>query len=102
MNYIGRKTMRLFALAAALAIIVIFASVAGSRAQSISCTGTVGGGAAVTTLNGNVTVPSGASCTLDFVDVTGNVTVQPGGSLLIAAYIEPSTIGGNVTATNCV
>ena len=34
--------------------------------------------------------------------MTGNVTVQPGGSLLIMAYLEPSTIGGNVQANNCV
>ena len=62
----------------------------------------MGGGATVTTINGNVTVPNGTSCTLQFVNVTGNVTVQLGGSLLITAYLEPSTIGGNVRASNCV
>jgi hypothetical protein len=94
--------MRLFALTAAVAVAALFWSASVSYAQNIKCTGTVGGGAAVTTVNGNITVPSGASCTLEFVDVTGNVTVQPRGSLLITGYVEPSTIGGNITATDCV
>jgi hypothetical protein len=73
----------------------------GGVAQDINCTGTVGGGASVTAVNGNVTVPGGASCTLQFVNVSGSVQVQLGGSLLIAAYDEPSTIGGNVRANKC-
>jgi Tannase and feruloyl esterase/FG-GAP-like repeat len=67
----------------------------------ITCTGTVGGASSVTTINGNVVVPNGASCTLSFVNVTGNVTAGLGSTLLINAYLEPSTIGGNVTATGC-
>jgi hypothetical protein len=91
--------MRMFALALAVAALVGGASAA--HAQNINCTGTVGGGATVTTVNGNVTVPKDASCILQFVDVTGNVHVEQGASLLIAAYEEPSTIGGNVDATKC-
>ena len=53
--------MRMLALAVTVAALLCSASV--SNAQNISCSGTVGGGAAVTTVNGNVTVPSGASCT---------------------------------------
>jgi hypothetical protein len=94
--------MRLFTLGAAVTIIAMLGGIATSYAQNINCTGTVGGGAAVTTVNGNVTVPGGASCTLDFVDVTGKVTVQAGGSLLISAYDEPSTIGGTVEANGCI
>jgi len=93
--------MRRFVLSLALTVAVLFCGASVSYAQSINCTGTVGGGSAVTTVNGNVTVPGGASCTLEFVDVTGNVTLQPGGSLLIAGYLEPSTIGGNVQASGC-
>ena len=93
--------MRIFALALAL-IVMLFGGASVSHAQNVNCAGTVGGGATLTTINGNVTVANGASCTLQFVNVTGNVTVQPGGSLLIMAYLEPSTIGGNVQANNCV
>lgn len=85
----------------ALAVAALFASVSISHAQNINCTGTVGVGATVTTINGNVSVPAGASCTLLFVNVTGNVQVQRLGSLLITAYDEPSTIGGKVKSDNC-
>jgi Tannase and feruloyl esterase len=93
--------MRRFALALVLAIAALSGGAPASYAQNINCSGTVGGGAAVTNIAGNVTVLGGASCTLEFVNITGNITVQPGGSLLVAAYLEPSTIGGNVVATNC-
>lgn len=92
--------MRVLALAVTVAALFCGASV--SYAQNINCRGTVGGGAAVTTVNGNVTVPSRASCTLEFVDVTGNVTVQLRGSLLITAYDEPSTIASSVEANSCI
>jgi hypothetical protein len=95
---LGENAVRMLALAVA----ALFASVSISHAQNINCTGTVGGGATVTTVNGNVTVPGGASCTLQFVNVTGNVQVQRLGSLVITAYDEPSTIGGKVEAGNCV
>ena len=59
--------MRRFALALVLAAAALFGGASASTPQNISCTGTVGGGATVTTINGNITVPSGASCTLEFV-----------------------------------
>jgi hypothetical protein len=95
----------------------------GAARADINCSGMVGSltyPATVTTIDGNVTVPNGASCTLYAVNVTGNVQTQPGGSLtmdyvsvngnvqvqnggtlLLSAYDEPSTIGGNVQADNC-
>jgi hypothetical protein len=94
--------MRLFVLTATLAIIATLGGASSSHAQNLACAGTVGGAAGLTTINGNVTVPNGASCTLAFVEVTGNVNVRQGGSLLISAYDEPSTIGGSVTAAKCV
>jgi hypothetical protein len=94
--------MRLLVLTAPLAIIATLGAAPSSHAQNLVCTGTVGGGAGVSTINGNVTVPNGASCTLAFVEVTGNVDVGSGGSLLISAYNEPSTIGGSVDAVKCV
>jgi hypothetical protein len=72
-----------------------------ARAADVSCSGTLGGGATVTNIHGNVKVPDNASCTLNFVNVTGNVQVGHGSTLLITAYTEPSTIGGNVQADQC-
>jgi hypothetical protein len=46
-----------------------------ARAGDMSCSGLIGGGRTVTNINGNVTVPAGTSCTLSFVNITGNVGV---------------------------
>src|ERR1700746_2251207 len=71
-------------------------------AADVTCTGVMSGGASgPLNIQGNVTVPSGANCTLSFVNVTGNVQAKQGSTLLINGYSEPSTIGGNVEATNC-
>ncbi len=66
-----------------------------------SCAGAIGGGPAVTTINGDVSVPEGASCTLSFVNVKGSVRVGRGATLAIVAYTEPSSIGGDIEAKNC-
>jgi hypothetical protein len=66
-----------------------------------SCAGVIGGGPAVTTINGNVIVPDGKSCTLSFVNVEGGVRVGRDASLTVSAYTEPSSIGGDIEATNC-
>jgi Tannase and feruloyl esterase len=70
-------------------------------ASDLSCSGPVGGGAMVTKINGNVSVPDGKSCTLSFINITGNVTVGRDATLIVSAYAEPSTIGGNVVASQC-
>jgi feruloyl esterase len=71
-------------------------------AANVTCTGTMSGDASgPLTIDGNVTVPSGANCTLSFVNVTGNVQADKNSTLLITGYTEPSTIGGNVHANNC-
>ncbi len=72
-----------------------------AQAADVVCAGTLGGGSAVTSITGDVTVPEKASCTLDFVTVAGNVHVGKGASLVVTAYTEPSTISGNVEAVNC-
>ena len=51
--------MRIFALALAL-IVMLFGGASVSHAQNVNCAGTVGGGATLTTINGNVTVANGA------------------------------------------
>ena len=71
-------------------------------AANVTCTGVMSGGASgPLKINGNVTVPRDAHCTLSFVNVTGNVEADKGSTLLITGYTEPSTIGGNVHANNC-
>jgi hypothetical protein len=66
-----------------------------------TCAGAIGGGPAVTIINGDVTVPDGKSCMLSFVNVKGDVRVGRNASLTIAAYTEPSSIGGDIEARNC-
>jgi hypothetical protein len=92
--------MKTFVLALTLAAVAFLGGAATGRADT-NCTGTLGGAATVTTLNGNVAVPNNASCTLTFVNVTGNVKVSQGASLVVGAYNEPSTIGGNIEADHC-
>lgn len=92
----------LFLLTLALATATdFFAGAPAAQAQNVTCSGTLGGGSTVTNINGNVTVPDNASCTLSFVNVKGNVMAGRNSTLLITAYTEPSTIGGNVQAQQC-
>ena len=78
-----------------------FAGAPAARAD-VSCTGTLSGGASgPLDIKGNVSVPDKASCTLSFVNVSGDVQVGRGSTLLITAYTEPSTIGGTVQANQC-
>ena len=65
-------------------------------AASIQCTGFMIG-----TLDGDIVVPEGATCVLDIVSVSGNVTVQSGGSLQIDATSLNSTIRGNIKGHGC-
>jgi tannase/feruloyl esterase len=67
----------------------------------MNCAGQVGGGPAVTHINGNVTVPAGKSCTLSFVNIKGDVRVERDATLTISAHTEPSSIGGDIEARNC-
>jgi hypothetical protein len=95
-------TRGLFLLIFVMAVATNFlAGASTARAADVSCSGTLGGSATVTNINGTVKVPDNASCTLNFVNVTGNVQAGHGSTLLITAYTEPSTIGGNVQAEQC-
>jgi hypothetical protein len=84
-----------------LAVIQCLVAQPQARASDMSCSGLIGGGRAVTNINGNVTVPAGTSCTLSFVNITGNVGVGQNATLVVSAYTEPSEIGGNIEANNC-
>src|ERR1700716_1338009 len=70
-------------------------------ASNASCSGLIGGQATVTNVNGNGTVPDGAYCTLSFVNVKGDVRVGRNATLIVSAYSEPSTIGGDIEANRC-
>jgi len=87
--------MKNLALTLALVLTALVVSTAISRADT-SCTNTLSG-----TIEGNVVVPSGASCTLSDVTVTGGVQVLQNASLTVDATQQPVTINGNVLATNC-
>ena len=87
--------MRIFMLSLATALIALVANASVSRADT-PCTSPLSG-----TVNGNVVVPSGASCTLSNVTVTGGVQVLQNASLTVDATEQPAAINGNVQATNC-
>jgi hypothetical protein len=72
-----------------------------ARAGDMTCSGLIGGARTVTTIDGNVTVPAGTSCTLSFVSITGNVAVGQNATLVVSAYLEPSEIAGNIEANTC-
>jgi feruloyl esterase len=96
------STRLLLALAFVLsAVMQFFAAVPQATASDRTCSGLVGGQSTVTTINGNVAVPDDGYCTLSFVDITGNVRVGRNATLIVSAYTEPSTIGGNIVGTNC-
>ena len=96
-------TRVLFRLTLVMAVATtLFVGTPTAQAADVSCTGVMSGDASgPLNINGNVTVPGGANCTLSFVNVTGNVQAKQGSTLLINGYTEPSTVGGNVLATNC-
>src|SRR4029077_1299540 len=71
------KTIKTFMVALSLSAAVMLGGGSTVRADT-NCTGTLTG-----TIKGNVTVPKGASCTIEIATVTGNVKVSQGASLII-------------------
>ena len=95
-------TRILLVLAFVMAAATTFFAGAPAARADVSCNGTLSGGASgPLDIKGNVSVPDKASCTLSFVNVSGDVQVGRGSTLLITAYTEPSTIGGTVQANQC-
>jgi hypothetical protein len=72
---------------------VLVAAAPAARAQDAVCTSSLQG----VTIDGDLVVPVGATCTLSSVAVTGNVWVEAGAGLSVAA----GTIGGNIQAYQC-
>ena len=92
----------LFLLTLVMAAATTFVGAPTAWAANVTCTSVMSGDASgPLNIKGNVIVPTNAHCTLSFVNVTGSVQAAPGSTLLISAYTEPSTIGGNVEAIDC-
>jgi hypothetical protein len=93
----ARGFLARFAITPFAALGILAGTVPAARAADTTCPPTNGG-----TINGNLTVPALASCTLLNVTVTGNVQVGKGASLLVQpASGQTVTIGGNVQAAQC-
>jgi hypothetical protein len=76
-------------------VMLVGASAAQAKVGSTACTGTIGSVFSdLTTINGNLTVPPGAECTLELVAVDGNVSVGQGASLLTGGL----EVTGNLSA----
>jgi hypothetical protein len=86
--------MTKFGLALAAGFALLIAGGQNARAAHTNCTGSLTG----TTIDGDVFVPKGASCTLTDVTVDGSVLVFKRGSLTV----NGGTITGNVHASDCV
>jgi hypothetical protein len=85
--------MRHFA-TALLAFGIMVAAVPPARAAETTCPPNPAAGS---TVDGNLVVPSGATCTLAGVTVTGNLRVQTNAEVVLqAALTQVSTIEGNV------
>ena len=80
------------ALVAAAGGVLYSNSAFGSVVNCVGTPGTLPG----TTVNANVTVPSGSWCDIEGQTINGNINVQPGGGLVI----RNSTVNGNVNATS--
>src|SRR5436309_3419762 len=79
-------------------------SVVTSIAPGLASAGptTCMGPLANSTVNGDLVVPPGATCTLDHVRITGNVTVQTNAALFVTTFTGlDTTVGGNITANGC-
>jgi len=88
--------MRGFVHALIMAIPALVGGASAVRAADTTCTRTLTG-----TIDGNVVVPDGASCTLSDATVAGNVRVLQNASLTVDATQQPTTIDGNVHADHC-
>ncbi len=92
------EKLKSFAIAMVTALGILLGVVPIASAQNIQCTGAIQG----TTIDGNLTVPTNANCTLLDVTVNGNVRVGTGASLRVEPPPgRPVTINGNLTADQC-
>ncbi len=83
---------RMLCLAGLVCSAAVLVWVPAAAAGNVTCEGLLSG-----PVTGNVVVPKGAECALEFADVSGNVTAQIGATVSILG----STVGGNYTCNNC-
>jgi hypothetical protein len=88
--------MRGFVYALIVAVPALLGGASGVRAADTTCTSTLTG-----TIDGNVVVPDGASCTLFDATVAGDVHVLQNAGLTVDATQQPTTIDGNFHADHC-
>jgi len=88
--------MRGFVHALIVAVPALVGAASAVRAADTTCTSTLTG-----TIDGNVVVPDGASCTLSDATIAGNIHVLQNASLTVDATQQPTTIDGNVQADHC-
>jgi hypothetical protein len=87
-----RWLKRVVPVALALGAVFIMPMAAGAQAV---CSGTQS-----TDVIANLLVPKGVTCTLEGITVTGSITVQPGGCLIVGQASAPARVGGNINATD--
>src|SRR5712671_6471898 len=87
-----------FVLVFVTAATTTFGGAPTAQAADVVCAGTLGGGSAVTSITGDVTVPEKASCTLDFVTIGGNVEAVDCSSVLLQGNV---TVEGNLHIQSC-
>jgi hypothetical protein len=92
--------MKELAILFGLGFVLSTAVATGARAQDRVCNDVDSPITSGTTINGNVNVPGGATCTLTDVTVNGNVTVGNGSTLTATADAAGFLIKGNVQAQN--
>ena len=83
---------RMLCLAGLVCSAAVLAWAPAAAAGNVTCEGVLSG-----SVGGNVIVPNGAECSLDFADVSGNVIAQIDATVSILG----STVGGNYTCNNC-
>jgi hypothetical protein len=96
----ARGFLARFTITPLAALGILAGTVPAARAADTTCPPAISSG----TINGNLTVPAGVTCTLGpgTVTVTGNVHVGKGASLTVKPLGgQTVTIGGNVQAAQC-
>lgn len=79
-----------------LSLVALAAGGAAARAADTICNGSLTGA-----IEGNLVVPSGASCLLYQARIDGNVLVSQNASLIVQGEEERTLISGNVEAQGC-
>jgi hypothetical protein len=86
------EVRRMLCLAGLVCSAAVLALAPAASAGNVTCDGVLSG-----PISGNVVVPTGADCELQFAEVSGNVIAQTGATVSVLG----STVGGNYTCNEC-